>query len=158
MSATHSFHAERLQRDQYAQWLSTFANWSHAVTVTSQPSLMGFDRSQTSTISATTHFVHVLNRMVLGRTRVKQGHKIACVAVYGNGTYGDNPHVHLAFQAPPHMSYEAMEQAISRSIKSTHGLGIQEDIQPYIDEGWIKYMLDHGTEGLLAELTTPAKH
>ncbi len=158
MSATSSFHTERLQRDEYAKWLSDLADWSHAVTVTCQPSLMGFDRSQSSTISATINFVHVLNRLVLGRTQIKQGHKIACVAVCGNGAYGDNPHVHLAFQAPSHMSYEAMKQAISCSIQRTHGLGIQEDIQHYTSDGWIKYMLDHGTEGLLVQLTTPAKY
>jgi hypothetical protein len=51
-----------------------------------------------------------------------------------------------------------MERAIEHSIHRTKGLGIERDIQPYTSEGWLTYMLDHGTEGLLVELTTPAKH
>jgi len=80
------------------------------------------------------------------------------VAVYGDGAYGGHPHVHLAFQAPSGMSYDAMHQAIENSIQRTKGLGIEHDIQPYTSEGWLTYMLDHGTDGLLVELTSPAKH
>jgi len=80
------------------------------------------------------------------------------VAVYGDGAYGDHPHVHLAFQAPSGMSYNEMHQAIENSIQRTKGLGIEHDIQPYTSEGWLTYMLDHGTDGLLVELTSPAKH
>lgn len=80
------------------------------------------------------------------------------MAVYGDGTYGDHPHVHLAFQAPSDMSYDEMHQAVLHSVLRTKGLGINPDIQPYTSKGWLTYMLDHGAEGLLVELISPAKH
>lgn len=158
MSATSSFHTEHLQRDEHAKWFSDFAYWTHAVTVTPKPSRKGFPRTKSPTINATAHFVNVLNRKVFGNSRARKGHRIASVAFYGDGAYGDSPHVHLAFQAPSGMSYDEMHQAIEHSIHRTKGLGIVRDIQPYTSEGWLTYMLDHGTEGLLVELTTPAKH
>jgi hypothetical protein len=158
MSATSHFNIERLQQEQYTKWFADFAHWTHAVTVTPKPSRKGFPRTKSPTISTTSHFVSVLNRKVLGNSRARKGHKIACVAVYGDGAYGDHPHVHLAFQAPSGMSYDEMHQAIENSIQRTKGLGIEHDIQPYTSEGWLTYMLDHGTDGLLVELTSPAKH
>jgi hypothetical protein len=158
MSATSAFYTERLQRDEYAKWISDFADWSHAVTVTCQPSPRGFPRTKTSTIYAVAHFVNVVNRRVLGSARARKGCRIACVAVYGGGAYGDNPHVHLAFQAPPDLSYDEMYQAIEHSIHRTKGFGIKHKIKPCTSQGWLTYMLDHGTEGLLVELTSPAKY
>jgi hypothetical protein len=158
MNTPSSFFIERLQKQSYALWFKDFADWTHAVTVTSKPSRKGFPRTKSPTISTTSHFVSVLNRKVLGNSRARKGHKIACVAVYGDGAYGDHPHVHLAFQAPSGMSYDEMHQAILNSVLRTNGLGINPDIQPYTSEGWLTYMLDHGTDGLLVELTSPAKH
>jgi hypothetical protein len=158
MNAPSSFFIERVQKQSYGLWFKDFADWTHAVTVTCKPSHMGFDRSASSMISATTHFVHSLNRRVLGRSRVKQGHRIASIGVYGAGAYQDNPHVHLAFQAPHELSYMEMCAAIKQSIQSTKGLGFQEDIQHYTSEGWLTYILDHGTDGLLVELISPAKY
>jgi hypothetical protein len=117
-----------------------------------------FPRAKRPTLSATAHFINVLNRRLFGNSMSRKGRRIACVAVYGDGAYGDSPHVHLAFQAPADMSYENMYQAIEHSIQRTKGLGIEHDIQPYKSEGWLEYMLDHGTEGLLVELISPAKH
>lgn len=158
MASTSAFNNERLHRDEYAKWFGDYADWTHAVTVTSKPSRKGFPRTKSATINATVHFFNVLNRRVLGNARARKGHRIACVAVYGDGAYGDSPHVHLAFQAPSGMSYEDMHQAIEHSIQHTKGLGIEHDIQPYTSEGWLEYMFDHGTDGLLVELISPAKH
>ena len=158
MSATSHFNIERLQQEQYTKWFADFADWTHAVTVTPKPSRKGFPRTKSPTISTTSHFVSVLNRKVLGNSRARKGHRIACVAVYGDGTYGDHPHVHLAFQAPSGMSYEEMHQAIEHSIQRTNGLGTEYKIKRYTSEGWLTYMLDHGTDELLVELTPPAKH
>lgn len=158
MSATSSFQTERFQRDEYAKWFNDFASWTHAVTVTSKPSRKDFPRSKSPIVNAIAHFVNVLNRKALGNARARKGNRIACVSVYGDGAYGDNPHVHLAFQAPFGMSYDEMYQAIEHSIQLTNGLGSEYDIQPYTSEGWLKYMFDHGTNGLLVELISPAKH
>lgn len=158
MHASSNFRIERLQQGEYSKWFGEFAEWTHAVTVTPTPTRKGFPRAKRPTLSATAHFVNVLNRRVLGNAMARKGSRIACVAVYGEGAYGDSPHVHLAFQAPPDMSYEDMYQAIEHSIKRTNGLGDKNDIQHYTSEGWLTYMLDHGTEGLLVELISPAKH
>ena len=158
MIATSNFYIERLQQKQYTKWFAEFADWTHAVTVTCKPSRTGKPRAKSPTINATAHFVRVLNRRVLGRKNVSQGHRIACAGVYGTGVYQDNPHVHLAFQAPPNVSYDAMYQVIESAIKSTKGLGAKFDICQYTSDGWLTYMLDHGTDGLLVELISPAKH
>jgi hypothetical protein len=68
------------------------------------------------------------------------------------------PHVHLALQAPFGMAYEAMNLAIVDALEKTRGLGAEYDIKPYTSEGWLEYMLDHGTDCLLVELISPAKH
>lgn len=158
MGANLFLNMERMQRDEYAKWFNDYAEWTHAVTVTPILSRKGFPRTKSPTINATAHFVNVLNRKVLGNARARKGHRIACVAVYGDGAYGDSPHVHLAFQAPSGMSYDEMHQAIEHSIQRTNGLGVEYKIKRYSSEGWLTYMLDHGTDGLLVELTTPAKH
>ena len=158
MSAISSFQTERIQRNEYANWFNDFAVWTHAVTVTAKPKNKDFSRSKSPTINATAHFISVLNRKSLGNASARKGNRIACVGVYGDGAYGNNPHVHLAFQAPSGMSYDEMYQAIEHSIQLTKGLGRELDIQPYSSEGWLKYMFDHGTNGLLVELISPAKH
>ncbi len=158
MSPTSSFFVERLQQSEYSKWFGEFADWTHAVTVTPTPTRKGFPREKRPTLSATAHFVNVLNRRLFGNSMARKGCRIACVAVYGGGAYGDSPHVHLAFQSPADMPYDEMHQAILNSVHRTKGLGINPDIQPYTSEGWLTYMFDHGTEGLLVELISPAKH
>lgn len=158
MHASSNFRIERLQQGEYSKWFGEFADWTHAVTITPKPSRKGFPRAKRPTLSATDHFVNVLNRIVLGNAMARKGSRIACVAVYGEGVYGGSPHVHLAFQAPPDMPYDEMHQAILHSVHRTKGLGINPDIQPYTSDGWLTYMFDHGTEGLLVELISPAKH
>lgn len=56
------------------------------------------------------------------------------------------------------MTYEEMNHAIVDALEKTRGLGAEYDIKPYTSEGWLEYMLDHGTDGLLVELISPAKH
>lgn len=158
MSLASPFYVECLQQGHYTKWFREFANWTHAVTVTSSPSRTGKPRSKSSTVNATAHFVNVLNRRLLGRRQANQGFRIACAGVFGTGAYGDSPHVHLAFQAPAHHSHEEMSRAIAHAIKRTRGLGSAYDIQPYTSQRWFEYMLDHGTDGLMVEFITPAKH
>lgn len=158
MSATSAHYAERLQRAHYTAWFSEFAEWTHALTVTSSPPLTKRPRSKFATVSAASHFISVLNRRVLGRRCVAKGHRIACAGVWGAGAYGVSPHVHLALQAPFGMAYEEMNLAIVDALEKTRGLGAEYDIKPYTSERWLEYMLDHGTDGLLIELISPAKH
>lgn len=158
MHATSSFSVERLLRDEYALWFSNYAQWTHAVTVTFQRHANGKSPAKSRTISSTAHFINVLNRKLLGRKKGPQGRKMACAAVWGAGAYEDNPHVHLALQAPLNRSYEEVALAVTHAVKVTKTLGDKFDIQPFTSEGWFNYMFDHGTEGLLVELISPAKH
>lgn len=152
------FYVERLQRNRYVDWLIGFADWTHAVTVTFQRLRSGSPPSKSATIKATAHFISVLNRKLLGRNRGKRDAKIPCAAVWGSGLYGDNPHVHLALQSPANLSYGDMVLAIESAIHRTRGIGFENDIQPYTSDGWLSYMVDHGTDYLLIELISPAKH
>jgi hypothetical protein len=91
MHASSNFRIERLQQGEYSKWFGEFSDWTHAVTVTPTPTRKGFPRAKRPTLSATAHFVSVLNRRVLGNAMARKGSRIAFVAVYGEGPYGDSP-------------------------------------------------------------------
>jgi hypothetical protein len=42
-------------------------------------------------------------------------------------------------------------------VMTTKGLGTQFDIRDYYGVGWFEYMLDHGIEGFVEQLTFTAK-
>ena len=102
-------------------------------------------------------FLNRINRRIYSRhgTR-RKGYRIASVAFLGNGPYGDHPHAHLALQKPPDMTTDGFDRLLKEMATTTKGLGQQFDIKPYRDEGWRGYMVDHGFEGLMNQVTFAA--
>ena len=78
------------------------------------------------------------------------------MAFLGDGTYGNHPHVHLALQKPPDMTTEGFDRLLKEMATTTKGIGQQFDIKSYRDEGWLGYMVDHGFDGWMDQLTFAA--
>lgn len=79
------------------------------------------------------------------------------MAFMGCGVYGDHPHIHLALAGPPDIKVNEFAALLRSTVMTTKGLGAQFDIQDYYGVGWFEYMLDHGIEGFVEQLTFAAK-
>ena len=144
-----------LLRKERAAWIDSSAVWTHAVTLTFPRSKFGIAPSEQAACNTANHLVNVLNRNLLGRGNVRNGHKIGSAFVFGTGPYGDHPHIHMTLAAPSGLSHEAMKKEIDNAIHQIEGLGHQLVIKPYSDSGWIDYMLDHCSDGFEERLVFP---
>jgi hypothetical protein len=75
----------------------------------------------------------------------------------GYGVYGDHPHIHWALAGPPDIKADEFAALLRSMVMTTKGIGSQFDIQEYYGVGWFEYMLDHGIEGFVEQLTFTAK-
>jgi len=139
------------------QWLDGLDKWTHALTLTMSRSVNGLSPGREESIRRCRLLLNRVNRICYGRhgTR-RRGFKIASVAFMGYGGYGDHPHVHFVLARPPDMSADEFTNVLRNMVMSTKGLGKQFDIQDYYGVGWLYYMLNHGTEGLVEHLTFAA--
>ena len=55
------------------------------------------------------------------------------------------------------MSKVKFANLVTEVAGSTKGVGLQIDIQPYRDDGWLHYMIDHGFEDLIDKVCFSAK-
>ncbi len=155
---THSLWPEHFKkRLETLLWLEGLAEWTHAVTLTMHRPEGGHAISKPEVTRRCRLFLNRINRRIYSRhgTR-RKGYRIASVAFLGNGPYGDHPHAHLALQKPPDMTTDGFDRLLKEMATTTKGLGQQFDIKPYRDEGWLGYMVDHGFEGLMDQVTFAA--
>ena len=103
-------------------------------------------------------FLSCVNRRLYGRhgTR-RQGLRIGSVAFMGTGAYGTHPHVHWALAGPSNLQPNELTEILRQIASTTLGIGQQFDIQTYYGVRWLKYMLDHGFEGWIEQVTFAAK-
>ena len=139
-------------------FLKSIGLWTHGLTITFCKSSNGFPPSHEEVCRRSRLFLSRLNRHIYGRhgTRRKK-FRIASAGFIGFGAYGNHPHVHLVLAGPQDFSIEAFTDLISSNIKSTRGLGSEFDIQTYYGQRWLDYMLKHGFQSLMPELTFTAK-
>jgi hypothetical protein len=131
--------------------------WTHAVTITFRKTIPSQYLGKAESIRRSAVFVNKVNRRAYGRRGMRRkGIRIASVAFWGDGAYEDHPHVHLAFQKPPHLTNADFGLLLHEVASTTKGLGKQFDIKPYRDEGWLSYMVDHGFDGWIEKLTFTA--
>lgn len=148
--------SQLLQRKAQVAWIDSSAQWTHAVTLTFPRNKLGVAPSQQAACNTANHLVNLLNRNLLGRGNVRNGHKIGSAFVFGTGPYGDHPHIHMVLAAPSGVTLDAMTNEIDLTAHRTQGLGHQLVIKPYNDAGWIDYMLDHCSDGFDVKLAFPA--
>ena len=76
----------------------------------------------------------------------------------GWGTYGNNPHTHWLLTKPPHMVDQEFTSLIEFIASTTRGIGRQRNIQTIYGPRVIEYIVGHGFEGLLEQVTFTAKY
>jgi hypothetical protein len=150
------FKFNQSERSQTIRWLQTQANWTHAVTLTMNRPKNGHGISNDEVTRRCNLFLNRINRRIYKHGTKRKGFRIASVAFLGNGPYGDHPHVHLALQKPPDMTPEAFDRLLHEIAHTTKGFGQKIDVEPYRDEGWLGYMLDHGFGGWMERLAFTA--
>lgn len=145
-------------RKEVIQWLSSLDKWTHALTLTMNRSKYGLSPGREESLRRCRLLLNRVNRACYGRQGTRRrGFRLASVAFIGFGLYGDNPHIHWALAGPPDMRPDEFTAVLRSMIMTTNGLGKQFDIQDYYGVAWLEYMLDHGTEGLVEQLTFAAK-
>ena len=148
--------SESEYRQQKIRWLSRLADWTHVVTLTMHCSANNHEINKEQVARRCRLFLNRINRRIYKHGTKRKGLRIASVAFAGDGAYGDHPHVHLALQKPPDMTTERFDRLLKEIATTTKGIGQQFEIKSYRDEGWLGYMVDHGFDGLMAQLTFTA--
>jgi hypothetical protein len=143
----------------YIDWLKTLGDPTHAVTLTFKRYEQDTKKPWNMPIikKSTKVFLSVLNQCIFGKHARKNNQCVMSAVVFGTGTYGDQPHAHLALQNPEHLSWDAFADLIVKAIETTNWVDGEFVIEPYESDGWLEYMVDHGEEDLLIDLCTPAR-
>jgi len=144
------------RRKEIICWLKNQADWTHAVTLTMNRSSSGHAISKQEVERRCRLFLSRINKRIYKHGKRRKGFRIASVAFLGNGQYEDHPHVHFALQKPPDLTTECFERILDEMAMTTKGLGQEYVIKPYRDAGWLGYMVDHGFEGLMDQVTVAA--
>jgi hypothetical protein len=156
--ATDGF-SEKTKISNYATpWLRNLGDWDLSVTLTFSRNKAGLCPPIYSIEKCCRLFLSRLNRQIFTRNGVRRNnYRIASAAVLGRGAYGDHPHAHWVLACPSGMSKVKFANLVTEVAGSTKGVGLQVDIQPYRDDGWLDYMIDHGFEGLIDKVCFSAK-
>jgi hypothetical protein len=142
-------HRQRL-REASVHWLSSSADWTHAVTVTfRQQDKDGHPTGRVAMAAAIRHFLRVLAFNTFGPKRARKGSlSVGAVVVLGFGR-NENPHAHIALACPAGTNHDQFEQHIKAAMTITAIFDKQMKLKPYETSGWIGYIIDHGMENLL---------
>lgn len=139
------------------QWFVGMGNWTHTLTVTIMRGRFDWSVRNETVKKVCRLLLSRINRRIYGKHGTKRkGYRIASVAYLGMGAYGEHPHVHWALEKPPDLTSAQFSELISELVKSTKGFGKQYDIQDYFSERWISYMVDHGLDGWMEDVTFAA--
>lgn len=137
-----------------ALWLHELAPWTHAVTLTFKRSdSKGQTVSEQIIVESLRHFLRVLDKRCYGGPKVRRGAYIPSVVVIGWGAYNDHPHAHLAFACPEEHTHKAFDRFIDIAADATDWIDRERRIEPYRNQGWAEYMLNHGFDNLITNLT-----
>jgi len=141
----------------WAKWIHGLGPWTHAVTLTCKRKIgLGSPMPLKALIDIARHFLRRINYACF-RRRAKRGQSVSCAASYGWGIYGDSPHLHFSLGAPSWMSYGEFSAVIERAARMMVLVGDQRAVKPYRDDGWPKYIVEHGSDQLIIELLHPPR-
>lgn len=151
-------HIRRQKSCVELNFLMQLCDWTHFVTLTYKKTKSGHAPSEAEVKRRSRLFLSRLNRCVFGRhAQRRYQHRIGSCAVMGWGAYGDHPHTHWLLAKPPHQSNQIFVEVIHRTASTTSGLGKVRDVQTYYDQRALEYLLGHGFENLIQEVTFAAK-
>lgn len=137
-----------------SRWIHELAPWTHAVTLTfRRRDIKGQAVSEQIIIQALRHFLRVLDKCCYSGSEVRRGAYVPSAVVIGWGAYNNHPHAHLALSCPQETPHETFENLIESAAEATDWIDVERRVEPYRNEGWAEYMLNHGIENLITNLT-----
>ena len=139
-------------------WLTQFAPWSHAVTVTFKKNRDGRPVTANQMSDTIRHLCNLIDRACY-RSRARRGkNRIGSFAVYDLGPFGKHPHAHMTLAAPIGLGHDEFSRIIRAAINRTALLDRQFKVKSFTNEGWIRYCLKHQDFELNLELVRPPKY
>lgn len=147
-------------RESYLLWMkSMIGQPTHAVTLT----FKRFDKSSGDCWSieivqkACRVFLGILNKKIFGNAATRKRRCIGSAVIIGRGRYKCNPHAHFALVSPSRISQDHFKKLIHASASLIWWVKGRGHVQAYWSEGWLSYMIDHGTESLMLDMCTQGK-
>ena len=152
LSIKHKLYQQRVD------FIKKLNPWTHFVTLTySQPS-GSFFIGQFEVLRRSRLFLSRLNRNLFGKHGCRRnGYRVGSCAVLGSGTYGHHPHTHWLLAKPPQMTDAEFNHHIEQIASTTRGIGKERDIQTIFSERVVEYLVNHGFEGWIDQVTFVAK-
>ena len=143
---------------QRVDFIVKLNRWTHFVTLTySQPN-GSYTIGQIEVLRRSRLFLSRLNRKIFGRHGCRRsGFRIGSCAVLGWGVYGDHPHTHWLLTKPLEMTDEEFNRLINVIASTTRGIGKERDIQTIFSDSVVEYLVNHGFEGWIDQVTFAAK-
>lgn len=145
-------------RQQRVEFIVKLNSWTHFVTLTYTQTKSHFVIGKIEVLRRSRLFLSRLNQKVFGRHRCRRkGFRIGSCAVLGWGVYGCHPHTHWLLAKPPHMSDEKFIRHIEQIASTTRGIGKKRDIQTVFGTRVVDYIVNHGFDGWIDQVTFAAK-
>lgn len=85
------------------------------------------------------HFLNLLNKRVWGSAAVRFGKSVKCLCVLEGGP-GKRYHYHAVIECPRDELVTSFPEMIENAWRRTDWSYHQSDIQPFSDDGWVKYI------------------
>jgi hypothetical protein len=102
-------------------------------------------------------FLKVLNKRIFGHNATKKRACVMSLVVFGKGAYGDHPHAHLAIGKPEFLEEADFKVHVTKAAQLTLWVHEVFWMTEYRDQGWLNYMIEHGLDGLMIDLCSPAR-
>ena len=145
-------------RQQKIDFILELNPWTHFITLTYTQPKGHFILGKFEVLRRSRLFLSKLNQTIFGRHGCRRGgFRIGSCAVLGWGAYGYHPHTHWLLAKPTHMTDEEFKLHIELIASTTLGIGKERDIQTVFSSRVVEYIVNHGFEGWIEQVTFTAK-
>ena len=145
-------------RQQRIDFILKLNPWTHFATLTYSQPRGQFIVGKIEVLRRSRLFLSRLNRKIFGRHGCRRsGFRIGSCAVLDWGVYDNHPHTHWLLAKPPQMTDAEFNHHIEQIASNTRGIGKERDIQTIFSERVVEYLVNHGFEGWIDQVTFVAK-
>jgi hypothetical protein len=145
-------------RQQRIDFILKLNPWTHFATLTYTQPRGHYIVGKFEVLRRSRLFLSRLNQKVFGRHLCRRkGFRIGSCAVLGWGAYGCHSHTHWLLAKPPHMDDEKFNRHIEQIASTTRGIGKERDIQIVFSNDLVDYLVNHGFENWIDQVTFAAK-
>lgn len=156
LGSGHHYSRLCLIDENWVRWLDSLAPWTHAATFTcKRRSFHDLPITEDILCDTAKHYIRRVAFRCYGR-QARRLQPMPVVVTFGWGTYGDHPHLNFCFAFPDGMSFENFSKILNEEANKTIWIDRQRCIKPYLDFGWLEYLIEHGTSNLIVQLITPS--